>query len=314
MTRLSLYEHLKHRGAGFKTMAARLVEGDVIKHVDGSLWVVKGCVHTSEGFVAVPRVVGSKKIKRFAEAMEVVKRYYFHYIRKVQETGREVPVVPENDILEVRRWGIEGRECGDPILRQFLQILDMRGLNCGIAGSHLGGYSRPESDIDVHCLDSPGAYSKISSLYSSEILRHLDLSEAVHEVVDVSESLDSRKHAELITKKNLQGMYGERKVTIRIVNCDRIQKLLGPYLDSRNAELVVKVAESDYRTPTTLRASVVRASILVDQYVYLISHRVRFTELPVETVLHVDGAVMRNSLGNLVVNLDEAEVKWISLG
>ncbi|MEM2007411.1 MAG: hypothetical protein QXG17_06465 [Sulfolobales archaeon] len=291
----------------------QLTEGDIVRHRDGSVWVVKGCVHPHEGFVAIPRVVDGKKLKRLMEVEEMIKRYYLHYIRNLPEIGRDVPIVPVGDVLEVRRWSIDGRSCGNAFLRQIIQTFDLLGLSCGIAGSHLGGYSSAESDVDIHCLNSPDAYSRISSLYSLGVLKHLDFNEAIREAMEVSESLELKKHAELITKRYLQGVYKRRKVTIRIVDCSRVRGFLGPYVDFRRAELVVKITESDYRTPAILRADVVRASTLVNKDLHLLTHRLRFVELPVGTLLSIEGAIATNTSGNSIVNLDESKIEWLLL-
>ncbi len=294
-------------------MTGQLTEGDIIKHKDGSVWVVKGCVHPLEGFVAIPRVVDGKKLKRVVEVEEVINRYYLHYIKNLPEIGRDVPVVPKRDVFEVRRWSIEGRNCSNTFLQQLLQTFDSLGLNCGIAGSNLGGYSSAESDIDIHCFSSPDAYNKVSSLYSQGVLKHLDFGEAVREVVEVSESIELKKHAELITRRYLQGMYERKRVTIRIVDCDQVKKFLGPYVDFKKAELIVRVVESDYRTPSVLRAEVVRTSVRANGYVHLLTHRLRLAELPVGTLLHIEGTTSINTYGNLVVNLDESKIVWALL-
>ncbi len=286
------------------------VEGDIIRHVDGSIWVVKGCVHPPGALVAVPRVVGGAKLKRLSEAMEVVRRYYLHYVRSVPEIGREVPAVPLKDVLVVLRWLREGRRPGEELLRELLKALEDLGLECGIAGSHLGGYSDAGSDVDVHCLDSPDAYERISSLYSSGLLGHLEPGEALLEVAGVSESLDPRRHAELIARRVLQGKYRGRRVTFRVVNCERAREVIGPYVDARSAEMVVRIAESDYRTPAIMRADVVRSSVSVGQSLYLFTHRLRFAELPVGTLLQIRGTVLTRACGVSVLNLEESEVLW----
>jgi hypothetical protein len=289
------------------------IEGDMLRHRDGSLWVVKGCVHSSEGLVALPRVFEGRKVKRYSEAMGVIERYYPHYITYLEELGRDVPVVPWGDILRVLSWLHEGRHHWVEGVSELLRLLSDVGLECGIAGSYLGGYFGVESDIDVHCLDSPGAYEKIQQLYTSGILEHLSYFDACYEVTEVSESLREDIHIGMLTRKYLQGKFRNRRVTIRILGCDRIAEFLGPYHSVRWGELVVKVVESDYRTPAIMRAHVVRSSVSVDNLVYLISHRARFTELPSGTILKVSGLVRTNSLGRTIVNLDESTVDWIGL-
>ncbi|MCS7098831.1 MAG: hypothetical protein RMH84_03660 [Sulfolobales archaeon] len=294
-------------------MSIQLLEGDVVKLKDGSIWIVKGCVHPPEGFVALPRVVDGRKLKRFSESMEVVRRYYTHYLRDLVEIGRKVPVVPGRDVVEVRRWVSDGLRVGDDVAQRLLQLFASRGLTCGIAGSHLGGYSGSGSDIDVHCLDGPSAYSEVRSLYEEKLLEHLDVGEAAVELSEVSESIDIKVHADFIAKRYLQGRYRGRRVTIRVVNCDRVRDFLGPYVDVRNSELVVKISESDYRTPALLRAEVVRSPSPAYSGTYLISHRLRFAEIPAGSLLSIRGTVSTNYLGYSVLNLDVADIDWISL-
>lgn len=290
-----------------------LVEGDLIEHVDGSLWLVKGCVHTPEGYVALPRVVGGKKFKRYSESMNIVERYYAHYINYLAELGREVPIIPASDIAVVFRWLVEGRTPTDKLLNELLQLFRRTGLECGIAGSYLGNYGGPESDIDIHCLDSPGAYLRVTHLYSSGILQHVDLGEAIREVFDVAELLNIEKHIRLVTSKFLQGKHRGKRVTIRIVNCERVGNLLGPYISTIPIDGVIEVIESDYRTPAIMRGEIIRASSPLPREVYLLSHRIRFAELPEGALVGIRGYLRTNTMGVVLVNLDESDVQWIHL-
>ncbi len=289
------------------------IEGDLIKHHDGSLWVVKGCIHSSEGLVAVPRVFEGKKVKRYFEAMSIIERYYPHYITYIEELGRDVPVVPWEDVLNILSWLHDGRYSRVEEVNEILRLFDDVGLECGVAGSYLGGYFGVESDIDVHCLDSPGAYEKVQLLYANGALDHLNRFDAYYEVSEVSEILGTDTHAELLTRKYLQGKFRGKKVTIRILNCNRITGFVGPYSNVRWGEFVVRVTESDYRTPAIMKAHVVISSLSVDDEIYLISHRARFTEFPVDAILKILGPLRMNSLGRTVINLDEATVDWVSL-
>lgn len=289
------------------------IEGDILKHRDGSLWVVKGCVHSPEGLVAIPRVFEGKKVKQYFEAMKIVERYYPHYITYIEELDRDVPVVPWKDILEILSWLYEGCSSSIEEVNRILVLLNNIGLKCGVAGSYLGGYSGVESDIDVHCLDTAGAYEKVRLLYTTGALEHLSYSDAYHEVSEVSEILRADIHVELLTRKYLQGKFKSKKVTIRILNCDRITEFLGPYNNVRWGEFMVRVTESDYRTPAIMKAYVIRSSLSIDDEIYLISHRARFTELPDGTIFKIFGPVRTNSLGRTIINLDEAAVDWVSI-
>ncbi len=300
MSRLSLSENVPH-----------LVEGDLLELRDGSVWVVKGCWHGVEGFIAVPRVVLGRKLKRFSEIYEVVLRYYRHFVKYVEEMGREVPVVPPSEVLRTLRWSVEGVRLQYPVVREVLGKLWEVGLRCGVAGSYLGGYHSEASDVDVHCLDLPSSYERLRELYEIGVFKHLSLCEAWKEVHEVSEGIDMARHVQLLQSKLLQGVCGEIKFTLRFVNCERIKPLLGPYVDVRPAELLVKVVASDYRTPSVIEVEVVRSSTKVPSTLYLVSHRVRFTEIPEGTLISIDGLV-RLALSSLhLVNLDESTVRWL---
>jgi len=287
------------------------VEGDIVELRDGSIWVVKGCWHGCEGLVAVPRVVLGRKVKRLSEAYEVVLRYYRHFVKYVEEIGREVPVVPLSEVLRVLRWSIEGIKPQQPLVRDVLGKLWEAGLRCGVAGSYLGGYYGKASDVDVHCLDLPGSYERLCRLYEDGVLEHLGPGAVWEEVHEVSEGIEVVRHTQLMMRKLLQGVYRGVRLTLRFINCERIKPLLGPYVDVRPAELLVKVVASDYRTPSVIEAEVVRSSTRVPSALYLVSHRVRYAEIPEGTLISVEGFVRLSSGGLYVVNLDESTVRWL---
>ncbi len=288
-----------------------LVEGDLLELRDGSIWVVKGCCHRFEGFVAVPRVVLGRKLKRFTEIYEVVLRYYRHFVKYVEEIGREVPVVPPSEVLRILRWSVEGVRLRYPTVREVLEKLWEVGLRCGVAGSYLGGYQSGVSDVDVHCLDIPSSYERLRKLYEIGVFNHLSPGEAWKEAYEVSEGIDVAKHVQLLQSKLLQGVYREVRFTLRFVNCERIKPLLGPYVDVRPAELLVKVTASDYRTPSVIEVEVIRSSTRVPSTLYLVSHRVRFTEIPEGTLISIEGLVRLALRGLHLVNLDESIVRWL---
>jgi len=300
MSWLSLSEDVPH-----------LVEGDILELRDGSIWVVKGCWHDVRGFIAVPRIVLGRKLKRFSEIYEVVLRYYRHFVKYVEELGRDVPVVPPSEVLRTLRWSVEGVRLQHPVVREVLGKLWEVGLRCGVAGSYLGGYHSGVSDIDVHCLDIPSSYERLRKLYETGVFNHLSLCEAWKEVHEVSEGIDVARHVQLLRSKLLQGVYREVKFTLRFVNCERIKSLLGPYVDVKPAELLVKVVASDYRTPSVVEVEVVRSSTKVPSTLYLVSHRVRFAEIPEGTLISIDGLVRLALSGLHLVNLDESTVRWL---
>jgi predicted nucleotidyltransferase len=288
------------------------VEGDLLELRDGSIWVVKGCWHGYGGLVALPRVVLGRKLKRFSEAYEVTLRYYRHFIRYVDIIGREVPIVPHHEVSRVLRWGVEGVRLQHPLVCSILEELWGAGLKCGIAGSYLGGYYSRLSDIDVHCLDLPGSYGRLRGLYESGVLERMSSDKLWKEVYEVSEAVDLAKHVQLMSYKLLQGVYRGVRLTIRFVNCDRIRPLLGPYIDVRPAELLLEVRVSDYRTPTVVEAEVVRSSTTrVPSTLYLVSHRLRFAEIPEGTLLYIEGPVRLAPSGLHVVNIDESSIRWL---
>ncbi|MCD6323536.1 MAG: hypothetical protein J7L55_00255 [Desulfurococcales archaeon] len=281
-------------------------EGSIIKLSDGSKWVVKGCVHPEDGYVAVPRLVGEKKLKTYGEAMRVIRRYYPHYLTRVPEIGRDVPVVPLEDIIEVLtpfdtftppETGLGRKACA------LVEALRERcGLKCGIAGSLLGGYSSPDSDIDVVCMDSENAYTCLRALRQEGVLTPLSMDEFEVESREVAEGVGPSTLTALASSRITQGTYKGAKYTLKILNCVRERPYLGPYLSIRYEEAVAILKGFDYRSPSIYPVELLRPATPYKEAV-LLTHRVRFTEL-VEGALISGRALLHVRDGVIVVSFD----------
>jgi len=288
------------------------LEGDCVELHDGSIWIVKGCHHPVNKVIALPRLLDGYKVKRLGEALRVAYRYYRHFIHYVDFIGRYVPVIPRTLIkkhLSALRTrcsedaGILGRLCNE-----LIDLLHMRcGLKCGVTGSLLyGSYSR-NSDIDLVCMDTDSAYKCLMKLRKEGLLQKLSLNEFVVEYFQVSEGLDFRNHLKLVQNRVTQGRYKTRKYTLRIINPEREYLVLGPYVFERYTDmLIAKVVSSDYRTPSIYAVNVLKPNITVGRKVFIVSYRVRFTEIPENSVLLLSNALMALRIdGTVVISLDD---------
>ncbi len=298
------------------------IEGDVAVLRDGSIWVVKGCVHPRGYFVGVPRLIPSHyllKLKRLRDSLSVVTRYYRHYLSYVGEVGYEVPKVPLSHVIKYITWRdpkvityLPKNELGGNCLELIRLISRHCRTYCGPTGSLLGGYFGPYSDIDIACFDTPNIIRCLRRLRDAGLLKPLSTKEFITELSEVSEVLSVTTHCSLVRHKVLQGVFNGFRYTLRVINCLRIRGVLGPYEHVLRPKLVVcRVMDSDYRTPSVYNAELIKAVNLeyVSTYdsVRLITHRIRFTELPKDSLLIIKSPLVFIKGRYLIINLDTSD-------
>ncbi len=293
--------------------AGAYLEGDLLELIDGSLWIVKGCVHPGAP-IAVPRLVSGKKVKRVGEAFEIIARYYSFFLRYVPELGREAPLINPSWIKRVRRFlhfGIDVAPCGSnkrikSVAMKLMELLHKEcGLRCGPTGSLLGGYVGRESDIDINCVERQSTLECLQNLRAKGLLKPLPAEEFVKELPLVSETLSWDDMSKLVAHRLTQGIFKGLRYTLRIINCNHVGEFLGPYTHVvRNAYIVFKIIDFDYRTPSIYKVELLRPTLLPSREAYFITHRVRFTELPPGSLIIAWGDVMLKGDNVAVVSLD----------
>ncbi len=296
-------------------MRVKPVEGDIAVLSDGSVWIVKGCIHPADGIIAMPRFVGGRRLKKVGESFHIVRRYYRHYMRYVEGIGHEVPVIPWRD---VRRY-FSARErtaeiaCGEGVALpkhvaeaiNLIRVLSKScDLTCWLTGSALGLYpsSGQGPDADVLCLDSAYALECIRRLRAEGVLSSLRPSEFLSEAFAVGEVLSPRTLVRLATRRLTQGSFNGVRYTLRLINCERITHVTGPYdLVLHAHEVAVLLKNSDYRFPAIYEARLL-SPLMGIRDALLVTHRVRLTELPAGTLI----------LGSAVLYLPSAERRfWV---
>ena len=285
------------------------LEGDCLQLFDGSIWVVKGSYHPPGRVIAFPRLVDGRKVKRIGEALNIIQRYYSHFLTYVDFIGRYVPAVPKSFIKKHFRALSTGcPEKNDDIsslCNELLEILSSKcGLKCGVTGSLLYGEYTAYSDIDLVCIDRAGAYECLRKLRKNEILKRFSHSDFITEFADVSEGLSFNDHLRLILSRVTQGVFKSRRYTLRIINSNREQAVLGPYSFSYYSEVIVRVTSSDYRTPSIYNVDIIKPYITAKK-VFMVSFRVRYTEIPKGTILLVTNALFALRYDDVaVISLD----------
>ncbi len=105
------------------------------------------------------------------------------------------------------------------------------------------------------------------------------------------------------------------KYTIRLVDCEEL-KMLDKYVVVPDVSLLIKIVDAShsYTTPATYSCNVVSSSTSyagAGEEVFMISHRIRYTELDEGVLLRVQGPLYVTNNYKLV-NLDIAKVRLIS--
>ncbi len=295
-------------------------EGYIIKHLDGSLWVAKGCYHLSDGLVAVPRLYGGVKIKRLNDAYSIIMRYYRHYVRFVRELGRYVPVVPLRDVsvvvspLDVVRRVKELGRVG--LINTAVELLDLIVYGCGctagFSGSLAGGYFREDSDIDIVVYSNTSkCYELLRRLRSEGVLKPMDRNLAYIEYLEVGEGGDEGL-IELMMRRVLQGVFKGYRYTIRLINCEDPGTLVSDYVVIPDETLILRVVDNShsYTTPAIYWCELISPTTYYSSRVKLVTHRIRYSELGVGTLLRTRTPLYVLSNYN-VVNLDIADLTHI---
>lgn len=295
------------------------LEGDLLELTDGSLWVVKGCVHPGAP-IAVPRLVNGKKVKRLGEAFEIIARYYPFFIKYVHVLGREAPVVSPSWIKQIRRFlHFSNVDSITYVLRDKIKSVAMElikllreecGLRCGPTGSLLGGYAGKESDVDINCVGKRDTLECLHGLRIKGFLKPLSVKEFIKELPLVSETLGWGDMSKLVVHRLTQGVFKGLRYTLRIIDCDRIREFLGPYTHIiKDTYVVFKVVDFDYRTPSIYRVELLRPALLSSRETYFITHRVRFAEMPFGSLVIAKGDIMLRNDDIAIVSLDTPNSK-----
>jgi len=260
-----------------------IVEGYFLKY-KGGIWAVKGCYHPNGWVVAMPRVIGGRKLKTIKESIEAAKQ--ITVVRYIEEIGREVPLVPLKyaEILDPFRWKPGDSE----ICRKTNRMLDYLP-GAGVTGSLL--YDGDGKDIDLLTFN-PRHYSILKEMRQNGITEPLDKVE--FEDVEVLGIEDMRT---LKARRLLEGKFQKVPYTFKIVNCEEWE----PVTNKKNFSGTVKLVSGN-----GISLPVKYSGELEDgTNVKLTSFRIRFTELPKGTILQVKGYLLERNF--LDLNLDLAE-------
>ncbi len=296
-------------------------EGDILFLSDGSVWILKGCYHPTDGYVAIPRVFEGVKLKTLRKSLDVVKRYYRHFLRYDDVIGDIVPVVPLNYVVKyLKSLNFKPQTTRSELLNKALELMDLLkdcGLVCGLSGSLLGGYLSVGSDIDLICLEvkevKRNVYECLKELRDKNVLRPMDLTVALREVYGVRELLSVDAHITFLKNRITQGVFKGINYTLRIIDCERETELLGPYDLIVKSEILVKTLTTDYRTPSIYEIQLLKPKNPLIKRAFLHTYRVRLTELPEGTLIYGYGRLSFKNKHEVIVSFDTEDSQVISI-
>ena len=290
-----------------------ILEGDYVELCDGSIWAVKGSHHPTDRIIALPRLVNGRKVKRISEALSIAYRYYRHFITYVDFIGKYVPAIPKSLIRKhfsalrtqcPENAGDVGQLCSELVDLLHSECM----LKCGVTGSLLYGAFSSGSDIDLVCMDAGGnAYDCLVELRRKGVLEKLSPADFVMEYVQVSEGLDFSDHLKLVLSKVTQGKYKSRRYTLRVISPERERLILGPYVFKYwVSKVIAKITSSDFRTPSVYAADILKPYLAVGKEALIVSFRIRFTEIPENSILLISNALLTlRRDGTIVISLDD---------
>ncbi len=304
----------------------RVVEGYYIRLRDGTIWSVKGCCRCSSGIVALPRVVGDRKIKGFFEALSVAKERYPEYIGKPSFTTYEVPIVPLSDISEILEPSTDIKCSPDKrsvktisVAKEFLEVLDSyissSRARFYITGSLLYCGVDEDSDLDLVAYDSGSEHVEmVMRMIQDRVLTHLDYSD-----IDRSglEGLDSRSYMYLASRSINEVKYRGLKVTFRFVRCrdPMVERVVcGEKTREIPFEGYISILNDSLGvyTPSIYKAVVVDSKSNEHRFLYVYSHRIRYASLTTDMTLYC--STYREILGDgsETINLDRGSCSLVA--
>ncbi|AAY79639.1 hypothetical protein [Sulfolobus acidocaldarius] len=245
-----------------------ITEGYFVKY-DGVYWAVKGCFHPQGYVVGIPRLYKGEKIKRYNDAMNIVRRDFPHLLRYVEEIGAEVPLIPlkGSEVLDP----FDLKKVTDPKVKYFISLFR----HVGITGSLLYFKGKNFNDIDLLSFDI-GNYEILRELRKAGITKSLS-SFNQGEV----EILNSHDFNLLKRERVLEGIFHDIPYTFKIVECEDFGKVKR-----------VEKFEGKVTIDKTLKPYSLPVKYLTDTGHVLTSFRTRFTELKEGLELYVDGFLL----------------------
>lgn len=254
-----------------------VIEGYYFKIYDSSIFYAKGVSHPSNGVVAFPKYLKSLNGDRVApdgtcytkiadidsEYRAVLERYN-NYMVYDEYFGREVPVVPLRDIVEVyspvdKALRIVETRVGGKVLTDvrdmLLEIIGVTGVkNIGVSGSILVDLYRDDSDIDIvvfgemegrriynflsEAVDRPGSMLR---RYDENTVSKLYLSRAVETPIDFKVFLHQER------RRVLEGLYRDREYFIRLIDLGHVDDVYSRYRCRKLGHSVMKLRIIDAR-------------------------------------------------------------------
>lgn len=289
-----------------------MIEGFLIKY-ENYLWIVKGCEHFDEYFIAYPRydVVNQVKIKNMKKALDIASKLG---VLKYNECLKlEVPLINKRDIEYV--LDPFNKKYWPPLPEEITAVLEnlepSEICEVGLTGSYLASSilrNIKPRDIDLVIRDiSVGlkVYNVLRDLRQKGISKPLDITEDF-------EGTDPDTRIKLLQNRVLEGVLNNVVYSIRILSCKENKKpTCIDHARLFSGELVI----------------VKDVSSMVMPYIYIAENseigkimvkslRMRYSEIPVGTELLVSNCRLEQySSGEKVISLDnrDCNVKLMQL-
>jgi predicted nucleotidyltransferase len=301
-----------------------LIEGYYLRLRDESIWSVKGCCSCDRGVVAIPRYAGGRKIKGYAEALNIVREFYPRFLYRPRFTTYSIPVVSFDEIKDVIKPSEEIRCYLEDkysrhveLANEFLDVLKSQvsgDIKFYVTGSMLYCVLDDESDLDLIVYDPDDRYFKlINKLISDGVLSHLGVADFGSMVV---EGLDYRSHSYLLARSIHEVKYRDLKVTFRFVKCDSLVNSIvcGEKTGERVFEGYVSIL-NDSRgmyTPSIYKAVAVDVADNEHRFIYAYSHRIRYASLDTDMTLYCSTYLEILKDGLEVINLDRGSCSLVA--
>ncbi len=290
-------------------MYNQVVEGYIILYKD-ILWMVKGCEHPTDGFIAYPRYFkNGDKIKDPVRGIEIARELGF--TRYIDGLKMEVPVISRThvdlilDPFSKALWTLLPKN-----VSEFLsEINAFDSDDIGLTGSYLVSHMVPVKPRDLDLIIR-GEREGLRVYNVLRDLREKGLAKPYIESKDFS-GTDAITRNELLKHRILEGVFKDELVySIRILSCTQNTEI-NPILrvDYYSGTIKIQKALSPFIMPYVYEALSNKGIMLVK------SQRMRFSEISIGMEFLLSSCrIEYYDSGSVFISLDNPECKVTLVG
>jgi predicted nucleotidyltransferase len=261
-----------------------------VKNFEDILWIIKGYEHPENGYIAIPYLIGKKKIS----SNDFIKYTPRNFIKYLDCVGRDVPVILKESIIESY----------DPheifinkymnLPQKILELIDVINPSyVGLIGSYAFGLENINSDVDLTVFgDNRKIYEKLKELRNNGLIKNCS-----NRYNKVSNTMSQKAYLMLSNRRVLDSCYLNIPYTIRILRQIESKKCYSMYSNISSYKGLIEIYDNDesYLVPSFYKVKSIDYG-----NIELVTWHTRYSELPLGKY-YFDGTLQRDEIKHKII-------------